>query len=197
MIGHLKGKTLARTPGELLIDVRGVGYKVHIPLSTYYEIEKKSADAELSLFIHTHVREDALALFGFATERERQLFEHLISVSGIGPKLAQTILSGMQPDDLLTALAAGDRKRLYGIPGVGKKTAERMIIDLADKVRGLAAEASTIRKVPAPDEDLVGALVGLGYRVNVVEKAVSRVAHEYPDLELAERLKACLKILSR
>ena len=135
MIGHLKGSLLEASPDLVLLDVGGVGYEVRIPLSTYYEVQKLPPGATASLFIHTHVREDALALFGFWTERERRLFLKLIAVSGIGPKLAQTVLSGMSPDDLVAALARRDVRALSTIPGVGKKTAERMIVELKDKVQ--------------------------------------------------------------
>ncbi|MEJ2085576.1 MAG: Holliday junction branch migration protein RuvA, partial [Acidobacteriota bacterium] len=140
MIGFLKGKVLASSPEKLLVDVQGVGYDVHIPLSTFYEIERLSPDSTVGLFVHTHVREDAIELFGFWTEREKLLFEKLIAVSGIGPKLARVILSGMAPEQLLAALAAGDIARLETIPGIGKKTAERMVVELRDRVQDLASE---------------------------------------------------------
>lgn len=195
MIGYLKGNLLKTAPSRVLLDVRGVGYEIHIPLSTYYEIQEVPGGQGVAFFVHTHVRDDTLALFGFWTERERELFERLIAVSGIGPKLAQTVLSGMAPDDLIQALATGDARRLNGIPGVGKKTAERMILELRDKVQGLTAEQPTAPV--AVESDLVQALVGLGYKLAAAERAVGAVAREHPDADLADQLKASLKRLSR
>ena len=192
MIGFLKGTLLSTSPNRVLVDVRGVGYEVHIPLSTYYEVQK--AAGEVALHIHTHVRDDTLALFGFWTERERGLFERLIAVTGIGPKLAQTVLSGMQPDDLIAALAAGDSASLNTIPGVGKKTAERMILELRDKVQDLAADLPSEPVVA--ENDLVEALVGLGYKRAAAQRAVNRVAREQPEAAFADQLKASLKVLS-
>lgn len=193
MIGFLKGTVLAASPNHLLVDVRGVGYEVNIPLSTYYEVQKAEG-GNVALHIHTHVREDALALFGFWTERERRLFERLIAVTGIGPKLAQTVLSGMQPDDLIGALATSDARRLNTIPGVGKKTAERMILELRDKVQDLAAELPTEPTVA--ESDLVEALLGLGYKQAVAQRAVNQVARKHPDASFADQLKASLRVLS-
>ena len=130
VIGHLRGTLLKSAPEGVLLDVQGVGYAVNVPLSTFYELEKSGVGSEIGLHIHTHAREDVLALYGFWSEREKQLFEKLIAVNGIGPRLAQVILSGMAPDDLLAALAVGDTARLTTIPGVGKKTAERMVLEL-------------------------------------------------------------------
>ncbi len=194
MIGFLRGSLLVTSPNRLLVDVQGIGYEVHIPLSTYYEVQKVEGADSVAFHIHTHVREDALMLFGFWTERERRLFERLIAVTGIGPKLAQTVLSGMLPDDLIAALAAGDVRRLSTIPGIGKKTAERMILELRDKVQDLAAELPTEPVVI--ESDLVEALVGLGYKQIAAQRAVTRVAREQPDAAFAERLKAALRILS-
>ena len=139
MIGYLHGTLLRADPERLLLDVQGVGYEVNVPLSTWYEIEKRR-EAPIGLFIHTHMREDGIALFGFWTEREKALFEKLIGVNGIGPRLARVILSGMAPDDLLGAIARGDLGRLGTIPGVGKKTAERIVLELREKMRMLAAD---------------------------------------------------------
>ena len=197
MIGHLKGALLRADPDLVLLDVGGVGYEVRIPLSTYYEVQKIEPGGVASFFIHTHVREDALALFGFWTERERQLFLKLIAVSGIGPKLAQTVMSGMSPDDLVASLARRDVRALSTIPGVGKKTAERMIVELKDKVQDLAAEEPVARPTLAAEGDLVLALVNLGYKRAAAERAVVRVARQMPEAEFAEQLKASLKVLSR
>jgi len=198
MIGYLQGSLLRTTPERLLMDVQGVGYEVHIPLSTFYEIEKQSGQ-RVALFIHTHMREDGIALFGFWTEREKLLFEKLIGVGGIGPRLARVILSGMAPDDLLAALASGDLGRLSTIPGIGKKTAERMVRELKDKMRELAAElpeSAAAAAVPA-DHDVVSALINLGYKGAQAERAVADVRRERPDAAFHEILRASLNRLSR
>ena len=199
MIGYLRGKIFDLAPTLVVLDVQGVGYEVHVPLSTFYGLNEAGVGAEAFLHIHTHVREDALQLFGFATPRERQLFEKLIAVSGIGPKLAQTILSGMSADDLVTALSAGDVRRLTSIPGVGKKTAERMVLELRDKVRDVAPAGPASPAVPAADSesDLLLALLRLGYKRTEVERVVSKVGRELADAPFAEQLRACLGSLSR
>ena len=198
MIGRLSGRVVARSPERLILDVGGVGYEVHIPLSTYYEVERLGEGQVVRLFVHTHVREDALALYGFATEREKLLFERLLGVSGIGPRLAQVILSGMAPADLLAALAAGDVPRLISIPGVGKKTAERMVVELRDKMRDLAIAdgAPALTPVGAGD-DLVTALVNLGYKEAQAQRAVGQARQESPAAPFADQLRASLRRLSR
>jgi holliday junction DNA helicase RuvA len=209
MIGHLQGTVLQFSPERVLVDVHGVGYDVHIPLSTFYEVERACAGAgsggggaaagQVRLFIHTHLRDDGIALFGFWSERERALFEKLISVSGIGPRLARVVLSGMATDDLLAALAAGDLGRLATIPGIGKKTAERMVLELRDKVRELAAQlprAATAAAAPA-DHDVVSALVNLGYRQAQAERAVADARRDRPDAAFQDLLRASLNRLSR
>lgn len=199
MIGYLRGQIVEMSPSLVVLDVQGVGYDVHIPLTTFYELQKVADGEDVTLRIHTHVREDALQLFGFVALRERQLFEKLIAVSGIGPKLAQTILSGMGAGDLVGALSAGDVKRLTSIPGVGKKTAERMVLELRDKVKDLASSASEVSASPVAmvESDLELALINLGYKRQVVERVVSKVSREIPDAPFAEQLKACLGNLSR
>jgi len=200
MIGWLSGKVVQAVPDRLILDVGGVGYQVAIPLSTYYEIEKTEAGATIRLFIHTHVREDALALFGFWSEREKELFERLIAVSGIGPRLAQVVLSGMAPDELIAALAAGDVARLVRIPGVGKKTAERMVVELRDKLQALAAQLPATRAEGAggaSDDDLVAALVNLGYKPSLAEGAVGAARKEAPGAAFHELLRLALRRLSR
>lgn len=195
MIGHLKGYLIKRTPERLTLDVQGVGYEVHVPLSTYYEVVKSGDDGPIALHIHTHLREDGIALFGFWTERERLLFERLIGVSGIGPRLARVILSGMPPDDLLAAIAAGDGARLATIPGVGRKTAERMVLELKEKMQELAAELPG--KPTAGDQDLVSALVNLGYKAALAERAVAEARRDRPGAAFHELLRASLRRLSR
>lgn len=199
MIGYLQGSLLKATPERLLLDVQGVGYEVHVPLSTWYEIEKRggSGAGKVALFIHTQVREDEIALFGFWTEREKALFEKLIAVGGIGPRLARVILSGMAPDDLLGAIAAGDLGRLGTIPGIGKKTAERMVLELKDKMRELAAELPERTAAPPAGQDVVSALVNLGYKAAQAERAVADAHREKPDAAFHDLLRASLHRLSR
>ncbi|MFL6195708.1 MAG: Holliday junction branch migration protein RuvA [Thermoanaerobaculia bacterium] len=197
MIGYLQGTLLKAEPDRLLLDVQGVGYEVHIPLSTWYEVEKRRNE-RIRLFVHTHMREDGITLYGFWTEREKQIFGRLIGVSGIGPRLAQVTLSGMPPDDLLSAIARGDLGRLATIPGVGKKTAERMVLELRDKMRELAAGLSEAASEAAPaDPDVVSALVNLGYKASQAERAVAEARREKPDAEFNELLRASLNRLSR
>lgn len=198
MIGYLQGTLLRADPERLLLDVHGVGYEVNVPLSTWYEIEKRREEP-VRLFIHTHLREDGIALFGFWTEREKALFEKLIGVNGIGPRLARVILSGMPTEDLLGAIARGDLGRLATIPGVGKKTAERMVLELREKMRELAAglpEEAAAAAVPA-DQDVVSALVNLGYKASLAERAVAEVRREKPDAAFNDLLRASLNRLSR
>jgi len=198
MIGRLRGKVVASAPERIVLEVAGIGFDVQVSLNTFYEIERAAQDGEaLQLFIHTHVREDALELFGFWSEREKSLFERLIAVSGIGPRLARSILSGMAPDDLIVALAAGDVVRLSRTPGVGKKTAERMVLELKDKVRELAP-AETVPTEPGPEDDLVAALVSLGYKAADAERAIHAARKELPsDAPFHELLRASLRRLSR
>ncbi|HXO42394.1 MAG TPA: Holliday junction branch migration protein RuvA [Thermoanaerobaculia bacterium] len=195
MIGYLQGTVLRSSPERVLVDVQGVGYDVQIPLSTFYEIERAGAGGAIRLFIHTHLREDGIALFGFWSEREKQLFEQLIGVSGIGPRLARVVLSGMAADDLLAALAAGDLGRLTSIPGIGRKTAERMVLELRDKMRELAAELPG-RAAPA-SEEVVSALINLGYKPAQAERAVAEARRDRPDAPFQDLLRASLSRLSR
>jgi Holliday junction DNA helicase RuvA len=196
MIGYLQGTLLRADPERLLLDVQGVGYEVNVPLSTWYEIEKRRNEP-VRLFIHTHMREDGIALFGFWTEREKALFEKLIGVNGIGPRLARVILSGLPTDELLAALAGGDLGRLATIPGIGKKTAERMVLELREKMRLLAAETPEKAAAAPADQDVVSALVNLGYKANLAERAVAEVRREKPDAVFNELLRASLNRLSR
>lgn len=197
MIGYLRGTVLRSSPERVLLDVRGVGYAVHVPLSTFYELEKREPESQIGLYIHTHLREGALELFGFWTELEKHLFEKLIAVSGIGPKLARVILSGMAPGDLIGALAGADTARLATIPGIGKKTADRMVVELRDRVQDMAADLPEAPPSQTQDEELVQALVGLGYKPRPAERAVAMAREELPDGEFSELLRASLKRLSR
>jgi Holliday junction DNA helicase RuvA len=169
---------------------------VAIPLSTYYRIGEPGA--EVTLLTHTHVREDALALFGFLTAAEQALFERLIAVSGVGPKLAVSILSGIEAPDLVAALRSSDVVRLTRIPGVGKKTAERLVLELKDKMQGLAATEEPVPGGPAasPKEDLVSALVHLGYSRPEAERGVDRALKEGGEGRFEELLRRTLRILS-
>ena len=194
MIGRLTGRLASKAPDQVLLDVSGVGYLVHIPLSTFYELPEVESPA--SLWIHTHVREEALALYGFLTERERSLFLLLLGVSGIGPKVALTVLSGIPPAELAAALHSQDVRRLVAIPGVGKKTAERMVLELAEKVAGFAAEAPPQAPAAVAADDVISALVNLGYRKGEAEKAVDAVARAGAPKEFGDYLKLALKKLT-
>jgi Holliday junction DNA helicase RuvA len=198
VIGRLRGRLLDAAPERVVVDCGGVGYEVHVSLATFSELDRAGAGAEVSLHVHTHVREDQIALYGFATVRERDLFERLITVSGIGPRLAQVVLSGLPTNDLLQAIASGDLARLTRIPGVGKKTAERMVVELRDALQALAREAAP-EAAPGTtsDDDLVTALVHLGYKPGQAEKAVADARREAPDAEFHALLPLALRRLSR
>ena len=175
MIAHLRGRVLRKAPQEVVVDVGGVGYRVAIPVSTFYRVGEEGD--ELSLRIHTHVREDTLALFGFLTAAEQEVFERLIAVAGVGPKLAVGILSGIDVADFVAALRGNDLARLTRIPGVGKKTAERLVLELKDKMPALLAGEPESRGAAAPaspKDDLLSALANLGYSRPEVERAVDR-----------------------
>lgn len=195
MIGFLKGTVLRSNPERVLLDVGGVGYEVQVPLSTYYEIERHGAGRPVALFIHTYLRDDGIALFGFWSEREKALFEKLITVSGVGPRLARAVLSGLSADDLVAALAAADVARLSSVPGVGKKTAERLALELRDKVRDLAAELPA--RPALADEDLISALVNLGYKRAHAERAARQARQDHPEAQFHDLLRASLRQLSR
>jgi Holliday junction DNA helicase RuvA len=172
MIGSLRGKLLDKHPNRLIVDVGGVGYDVQVPLSTFYTVG--DAGAEVALRVHTHVREDVIALYGFATPLEQDLFERLIAISGIGPKLALAVLSGIDPGELVRAVRGGDVARLTRIPGVGKKTAERIGLELKDKLPAALAPAGGAAEATEGGvrDDLLSALINLGYQRAAAEKAV-------------------------
>lgn len=195
MIGYLRGKSLRLTPEKLLLDVAGVGYELHIPLSTYAEIDRAGGEP-IGLHVHTHVSENALELYGFWDENERRLFRRLIGVSGIGPKLARVVLSGMAPQDLISAIASGNTAQLTTIPGVGKKTAERMVVDLKDRIAELGAEPAEIAAAGG-DDDVTAALVNLGYREKEARQAVGKARSDHPDGEFEELIRVALRLLSR
>jgi holliday junction DNA helicase RuvA len=177
MIGHLRGQLVDKRPNQVLVDVNGVGYVVSIPLSTFYALG--DLRQEVTLLVHTHLREDSIALYGFLTAREKHFFELLISASGVGPALALKILSGMSVEEMLPAIRAGDLVRLTRIPGVGRKTAERIVVELRDKLA--AMEPPQPERVSAAgrtqlESDVVSALLNLGYDRRAAEKALEEVA---------------------
>lgn len=172
MIAYLRGKLISRHPNQAIVECSGVGYDVTISVPTYSDLP--NVGSEVALFIHTHVREDALALFGFLRMQEKQLFEKLINVSGIGPKLAVTILSGMPTDQMVAAIRGGDVGRLTKIPGIGKKTAERMVLELRDKLKEFGVvEAPTLSAATPVQDDVISALINLGYQQAAAERAVA------------------------
>ena len=172
MIAHLRGTILEKHPNRIVVDVGGVGYDVAVPLSTFYGLS--DIGGAVSLRVHTHVREDAIALFGFATPLELDLFERLIGISGIGPKVGLAVLSGIEPVELMGAIERGDLARLTAIPGVGKKTSERIVLELKDRLPKPAAVAATavMPDVPVVRDDVLSALINLGYHRPLAEKAV-------------------------
>jgi holliday junction DNA helicase RuvA len=200
MIAFLRGRILEKQPNRITIDVQGVGYEVHIPLSTYYEIGEEGSEAALR--IHTHVREDALQLYGFMTDLERQLFERLMTISGIGPKLAVGVLSGVESRELVAAVQRGDLARLVAIPGVGKKTAERIVLELRDRLGSLAAaDGTSTAKIESDADrlrgDLVSALQNLGYHRPHAEKAVESALAAAPGTSFEQALRQALRELMR
>jgi Holliday junction DNA helicase RuvA len=195
VIAQVRGRLLRKEPQEAIVDVGGVGYRLAIPLSTFYRIGEPGD--EVTLLTHTHVREDVLALFGFLTAAEQALFERLIAVSGVGPKLAVSILSGIEAPDLVAALKASDVARLTRIPGVGRKTAERLVLELKDRMQGLAAtEPAPGSPAGSPKEDLVSALVHLGYSRPEAERGVDRALKDGGEGRFEELLRRTLRILS-
>lgn len=195
MIGYLEGTLRQLDATRALLVTSGVGYEVHISLATYYRLEGKR---DVSLEIHTHVREDALSLYGFATSEEKMAFEKLISISGIGPTLAQKILSGIDPPDLAGAIARNDTRKLSSIPGVGKKTAERICLELRDKLTIAAPATPTAPTRISVDDDVRSALVNLGYRPKDAENALSNARQDLgSDAEFSAVLKAALRQLTR
>jgi Holliday junction DNA helicase RuvA len=172
VIAHLRGTLLAKHPNQAIVETHGVGYDVTITVSAFSEMP--AAGSEVALHIHTHVREDALSLYGFLRIAEKQLFEKLLTVSGIGPKLAITILSGMPADEMVNAIRSGDVARLTRIPGIGKKTAERMVLELREKLPASSGAAEVSLGAASPvEEDVISALVNLGYQRAAAEKALN------------------------
>jgi Holliday junction DNA helicase RuvA len=200
MIAMLTGTIAHKSPEYIILDVQGVGYRVQIPFSTYYELPDEGR--QISLYIYTSVKEDAIQLYGFRTMEEKRFFQLLISVSGVGPKLAKDILSNIQPAGLADALLRGDLARLSSIPGIGRKTAERLVLELKDKVQKIAPS------LPAPEgmtaaadsravaDDVASALVNLGYKEAVVKKVLEGM-EVAPDAAMETVLKQALKLLMK
>ena len=196
MIGQLRGRLAEKRPNQVLVDVGGVGYVVLVPLSTYAALG--DLHTEVTLLIHTHVREDALALYGFVSTREKHFFEMLLSASGVGPALALKILSGMSVEELVPAIRGSDLARLTKIPGVGRKTAERMVVELKDKLEGVAVETERPAASSAPgiEADVISALVNLGYDGRAAETAVAEAKHEDGASNFEKLLRGALQSLS-
>ena len=203
MIGFLSGKILEKDANTVIVDVAGVGYEVTIPLSTFYELGEVGSPVSLRIF--THVREDALQLFGFRTARERDLFLKLISVQGIGARLGIAVLSGMSADEIVTAIRTDNLARLTSIPGVGRKTAERMVVELRDKIAELsvsaaAGSASATGTASGGDtvfDDALSALTNLGYQRNAAEKALQEAAKDGTELSVQKLLRSALQKLAK
>lgn len=183
MIGRLRGRIAGKQPPELLLDVQGVGYELEVPMSSFYDLPELGA--EVSLHTHLSIREDAHALYGFLTELERSLFRSLIRISGVGPKLALALLSGISPDDFIRCVENGDSATLTRLPGVGKKTAERLVVEMRDRVKGLGVPATVtapsrarLETADDPIGDAVSALVALGYKPNEAGRLARDVAED-------------------
>jgi holliday junction DNA helicase RuvA len=199
MIAQIRGTLLEKAPSRLIVDVGGVGYDVQVPLSTFYVVGE--AGGIVTLRIHTHVREDVIALYGFATPLEHDVFERLIAISGVGPKLALAVLSGIEPTELIRAVREQDIARLTAIPGIGKKTAERISLELKDRLpTTMSAAGQPAAATSAEDQlrtDLLSALLNLGYQRPAVEKAIDKVTRNAPDIRFEQALKEILRLLMR
>lgn len=199
MIGFLRGTILEKHPNQVIVEAAGVGYDVQIPISTYTTLPE--GGESIALRIHTHVREDAIALYGFATAEEKVVFERLISVSGIGPKLAITVLSGLPTSDLTAAIRGGDVQQLVRIPGVGKKTAERIVLELKDKLVAVPAEGKTAASadkgagIPALDNDVLSALQNLGCSRPAAEDAIRKAKERGAPAEFEALFRAALALV--
>ena len=196
MIAHLRGKLLAKHPNQAIVETAGIGYDVTISVPTFSDLP--TVGAEVALHIHTHVREDLIALYGFLRSAEKQLFEKLINVSGIGPKLAITILSGMAADEMVGAIRSNDVARLTRIPGIGKKTAERMVLELRDRLPEAAPTAAlAVPAMSATEEDVLSALVNLGYQRSAAEKALAVATRNGAGKSFDQMFRAALGQLSK
>jgi len=198
MIAQIRGHLIQKNPNSIIVEANGIGYQLFISLTTFYELP--DSEQTVKLHTHTHVREDLLQLYGFSTLLEKNLFQILISVSGIGPKLALNILSGISPMELVQSLRLGDIVRLLTIPGVGRKTAERMVLDLQEKAREVETKLTIPRMEPLPAdglaEDVVSALINLGYKKSQAQKAVESVLRQGLEMNLEKLLKASLRVLA-
>ena len=191
MIAHLRGKLAQKDPARVIIDVHGVGYEVFVPLTTFSALPETGSD--ISIDVHTHVREDIIALYGFSSRRERMIFEKLMTISGIGPKLAVGILSGGSVEDLVTAIRRGDLARLTAIPGVGKKTAERIVLELKDKLQDFAVASAK----SGVELDVLSALENLGYNRALAVGALSRASNGGGEAPFDVLFKRALQILTK
>ena len=198
MIAQIRGQLVEKRPGMVIVETQGIGYQVFVSLSTFYDLPE--ATQGVRLHTYTHVREDLLQLFGFSTFLEKEIFQILIGVSGIGPKLALNILSGIAPAELIASLHSEDVARLTQIPGVGRKTAERLVFDLKEKIGKIAVRGETRKEEKSKKDqlvdDVVSALVNLGYRKNQAESVVEQVWRQRPDASLEEILKESLRALA-
>ncbi len=204
MIGYLSGKLLEKQANNVIIDVGGVGYEVAIPLSTFYELGE--IGSEVNLRIYTYVREDAIQLYGFKTNRERELYLKLISVQGIGAKSGISLLSGMSADEIIAAIRTDNLARLTSIPGVGRKTAERLVVELRDKITDFAAGAASESREAADGggipsdavfDDALSALINLGYQRNAAEKALKQAAQDGTEMSVQKLLRRSLQLLAK
>jgi holliday junction DNA helicase RuvA len=195
MIAHLRGTLLTKHPNQVVVETAGVGYEVNISVPTFSELP--AIGSEVALHIHTHVREDLFALYGFLRPAEKQLFEKLITVSGIGPKLAITILSGMAADELSSAIRGNDLARLTKIPGIGKKTAERMVLELRDKLPESVGTSAPAPIMSTMEEDVLSALFNLGYQRPAAEKALASVVKNGKNRSFDAMFREALAALSK
>jgi holliday junction DNA helicase RuvA len=196
MIAHIRGRLLSKHPNQAIVEAAGVGYDVTISVPTFSELP--APGGEVALHIHTHVREDALALYGFLRQSEKQIFEKLISVSGIGPKLAITILSGMPADEMAGAIRGNDVAKLTRIPGIGRKTAERMVLELRDKLPKEAfGEPATLPSITPVEEDVLSALMNLGYQRAAAERALTSVSRNGKAASFEVMFRESLAMLSK
>ncbi len=192
MIGFLSGKIISSKPTRILLNVNGVGYEINISINTFENINEKE---DVALFIHTIVREDSITLFGFYSESEKEMFNLLISVNGIGPKIALSILSGIRTDDLKNAVQSGDITRILAVPGVGRKTAERLVLELRSKVDSISGEGMKDETYNIKNE-AVAALTTLGYNSKVAEKVVRDVLQMFPSISIEDVIKRSLNNLN-
>jgi Holliday junction DNA helicase RuvA len=198
VIAHLRGTILEKHPNRIVVDVGGVGYDVAVPLSTFYGLAETGGT--VALRVHTHVREDAISLFGFATPLELDLFLRLIGISGIGPKVGLAVLSGIEPAELVSAIERGDLARLTAIPGVGKKTSERIVLELKDRLPKVQSPTAVEEQAGAPSvlrDDVLSALMNLGYHRPLAEKAVDSAVKSAVDGDFERTLKQALRELAR